>query len=302
MNAIFEQRKYDSDFHVWTHSYRNLYSLPHYHPEIQIIRIREGCTNITIHKDTYFCHAGDILFCRGSEPHSVCSIPGQNCIVDFIAISPTVFRYITRANYQVKRHIPLEELEKEGMEEFSNQVFFIVQKELKEKPFGYQEAIQSILELFLVYYTRYFLIDPPQKVEPPKYANLIRVQKVMNYIEQNYSQEITLKKAAELMGYEPCHCSKMFKKLNGMNFISYLNNVRIKKAIEKIHWTDHSITQIAFECGFHNVRNFNRVFKTVTGQSPTGFLNTIFQQTDCAQSETSSQNSPAFIYFEEEWD
>ena len=99
----------------------------------------------------------------------------------------------------------------------------------------------------------------------------------MNYIEQNYSQEITLKKAAELMGYEPCHCSKIFKKLTGMNFISYLNNVRIKKAIEKIHWTDHSITQIAFECGFHNVRNFNRVFKTVTGQSPTGFLNTIFQ-------------------------
>ena len=133
MNAIFEQRKYDSDFHVWTHTYRNLYSLTHYHPEVQIIRIQEGCTNITINQDTYFCHTGDILFCRGSEPHSVSPIPGQNCITDFIAISPTIFRYITRANYQVKRHIPLEELKKKGMVDFSNQVFSIVQKELKEK-------------------------------------------------------------------------------------------------------------------------------------------------------------------------
>ena len=301
MNAIFEQRKYDSDFHIWIHSYRNLHSLPHYHAEIQIIRVRDGCTNITINNETYFCHPGDILFCRGGEPHSICPISGQNCVVDFIAISPTIFRFITRANYQVKRHIPREELREKGLEEFSNHMFVSVRKELKEQALGYQEAIQSLLELFLVYYTRYFLVDPPQKVEPPKYANLIRLQKAMNYIDQNYSQEITLQKIAEIMGYEACHCSKMFKKLIGMNFIAYLNNVRVKKAIEKIYWTDLSITQIAFECGFHNVRNFNRVFKTVTGQSPTEFINTIFQQTSHRLSP-SSQTSPSFIYFEEEWD
>ena len=302
MNAIFEHRTYDSDFHIWIHSYRNLHSLPHYHPEVQIIRIREGCTQITINKSTYFCQSGDILFCRGGEPHAVSPISGKDCILDFIAISPTVFRHITRTNYQVKRHIPLEELQKKGMVPFCDHMFVAVRKELKEQTLGYQEAIQSILELFLVYYTRYFLIDPPQKVEPPKYANLVRIQKVMNYIEQNYAQEITLQKAANIMGYEPCHCSKTFKKLTGMNFIAYLNGVRVKKAIEKIHWTDLSMTQIAFECGFHNVRNFNRVFKSVTGQSPTEFLNTIYQQTSSYKLKTDPKSSPSFIYFEEEWD
>ena len=62
--------------------------------------------------------------------------------------------------------------------------------------------------------------------------------------------------------------SRFFKRISGMTFSMYLNHIRVNRAIDLINNTDLSMTEIAMTCGFETIRNFNRVFRQITGYAP----------------------------------
>jgi AraC-like DNA-binding protein len=62
--------------------------------------------------------------------------------------------------------------------------------------------------------------------------------------------------------------SRFFKRISGMTFSEYLNHIRVNRAIDLIRNRDLSMTEIAMDCGFGTIRNFNRVFRQITGYSP----------------------------------
>ena len=57
----------------------------------------------------------------------------------------------------------------------------------------------------------------------------------------------------------------------GMNYVTYINMVRIEHAIQLLGTNQYRMIDIALECGFSNIRSFNRVFKEITGYTPTDF-------------------------------
>ena len=59
---------------------------------------------------------------------------------------------------------------------------------------------------------------------------LYDLQQLLSYIDDHYAENITLAFAAEKMGFSDSHFSKVFKKLIGINFITYLNMVRVEQA------------------------------------------------------------------------
>jgi len=63
----------------------------------------------------------------------------------------------------------------------------------------------------------------------------------------------------------------MFKKITGINFTDYLSRVRIEKAKNLLLNRNLRISEIAYEVGFQSLTHFNRVFKKITGQSPTEY-------------------------------
>ena len=95
---------------------------------------------------------------------------------------------------------------------------------------------------------------------------------LLDYIDRHYDQDIPLTKAAELLGYDVFHCSKTFKSITGVNFVTYLNTVRVGKALEQLRTEERNIIDIAMDCGFNNPRTFNRVFKEITQLTPTEYL------------------------------
>ncbi|HNX65342.1 MAG TPA: AraC family transcriptional regulator [Bacteroidales bacterium] len=98
-----------------------------------------------------------------------------------------------------------------------------------------------------------------------------RIAKVCNYIEENYKEEIKLTNVAELIGMSDSAFSHFFKKRTNRSFISYLNDVRIGHATKMLFETTHSVSEIAFLCGFCNISNFNRIFKKSKGQTPSEY-------------------------------
>lgn len=66
---------------------------------------------------------------------------------------------------------------------------------------------------------------------------------------------------------------RYFKKHTGHTFVSFLNSMRINEACKKLtENSDESISVVAYKCGFTSITNFNRVFKSVMGNSPRGYL------------------------------
>ena len=98
-----------------------------------------------------------------------------------------------------------------------------------------------------------------------------RIQKVQNYINERYQQDIRLNQLAELVGMAPSAFSRFFKLRTGKTLSDYITDIRIGYAARMLVDTQRSIAEICYDCGFNNLSNFNRIFKKKKNCSPKEF-------------------------------
>lgn len=108
-----------------------------------------------------------------------------------------------------------------------------------------------------------------------EYLNTHNEQKFMNsvisYISDNIDDDITMQGLASQLGYEYHYLSSLFNQCFSMNFKKFLNTYKVEKACALLDEGDRSIVSIYKECGFSSMRNFNRVFKEISGYTPTEY-------------------------------
>lgn len=98
------------------------------------------------------------------------------------------------------------------------------------------------------------------------------MQRIIDYVERNYTENITLKSMAEELGYEEHYLSRCFHNLVPMHFSRYVNYYRVDAAAGLLRSTELSITEIALQSGFQSIRSFNRVYRDLTGHAPSDRL------------------------------
>jgi two-component system response regulator YesN len=91
---------------------------------------------------------------------------------------------------------------------------------------------------------------------------------ILYYIEHNYASNIKLEGIAALFGYNSSYLGKIFNKNVGESFNSYVDQVRIKHAIELLVENKHKVYEIAEMVGYKNVDYFHKKFKKYVGESP----------------------------------
>jgi len=64
------------------------------------------------------------------------------------------------------------------------------------------------------------------------------------------------------------HLSRVFHESTGLTVTEYLSRFRVEHARNRLQRQEKSITEIAFDCGFQSISQFNRTFKKVTGFAP----------------------------------
>ena len=99
-------------------------------------------------------------------------------------------------------------------------------------------------------------------------SNFTYAKRVLEYIGENYKNEITLNDMADLVGLSPAYFSKYFKNITGTSFTHYLNGIRLDYAVKDMLARNSSVTEAALENGFPNVKSFITMCKKVYGVTP----------------------------------
>ena len=94
------------------------------------------------------------------------------------------------------------------------------------------------------------------------------VSAIVDYIQKNYTLQISLRDIANVLGYDYNYMSRCFKNIFGMTFTDFINIDRLEAAIRLLRETEKSITEVAFESGFQSVRSFHSFFRKAMDISP----------------------------------
>lgn len=98
-----------------------------------------------------------------------------------------------------------------------------------------------------------------------------RIEKALDYMDQNFQKNITLREVADLVNMTEVSFSRFFKARSGVTFSDSLLELRLGQAARLLIDTTQSVAEVAYNCGFNNISNFNRLFKKKKGCTPTDF-------------------------------
>jgi YesN/AraC family two-component response regulator len=131
-----------------------------------------------------------------------------------------------------------------------------------------QETLDEIREWLIHICTRIF-----EYRQIPKAKGKNHIANILDYIHQNYHQDIDINTLAEYVGLSYSHVRKIFYDETGENIVNYINNLRINEAKQMLRQSNLSINEIAANLGYNNRQSFTRFFKKYEGITPGDYRN-----------------------------
>jgi AraC-like DNA-binding protein len=101
--------------------------------------------------------------------------------------------------------------------------------------------------------------------------NSRRIERAIEYMNQSFQKPITLSEVAKLTNMTDVSFSRFFKNRTGITFMDSLLEMRLGHASRLLIDTTQSVAEIAYNCGFNNISNFNRLFKKKMNCTPKEF-------------------------------
>ncbi|MEM6841307.1 MAG: AraC family transcriptional regulator [Bacteroidota bacterium] len=98
-----------------------------------------------------------------------------------------------------------------------------------------------------------------------------RLDKVQQYVEDRFTEKITLAQVADLVNMTESSFSRFFSRVMQKPFFSFLNEYRINRASKLLIETEYSIAEVGFSCGYDSLPFFYKQFKKIKGYSPLAF-------------------------------
>ena len=226
----------------------------HWHDAYEFILELEGRFAMTVKQKEYIMQAGEIIAINPMEIHTSNSLSGD-CSITVIIPSMFFKKYAPNAPLPVfpnkfshGQTARLRELLKRCNEKFElaqagNYLAF------------YSELFHFVDVLYGQRLTQVkdnivFLTDFEKE----------RLEIITDYIEEHYSEPLTLQDAAAVLHLQTNYFCRFFKKITGMSFLQYLNDFRVVKIYSDIMHTNDPIKDILSRHGFYDYKNFRQCF------------------------------------------
>lgn len=248
----------------------------HWHTEMEICCIRHGTGKHLINGRIYNFAAGDIFLINNDEIHLCYEDQDLEMLVVMFDSQLLWSGSSHLLDYEYLR--PFLETEGhfcnrlDGKDPHTAQLTAVldeIEREYLEEAYGFELMIKALLLQFLTLVIRYFSESSGLSAEQRIVRQTAeKVKSVMAYVEQHYTEQLTLEQLAQLHGMSPTYLCSTFKRFTGLSPIDFVIRKRISAAKQALVNTEQSVLEIAQQCGFQSISNFNHLFKTLVGCAP----------------------------------
>lgn len=267
--------KWESELFLAEHHLRSgAFNMPsyHYHDAYEIYYLVSGERRYFIKDRTYQISTGDLVLINPNELHKTneAGSPFHERILlnfnkEFLNGWNESDTYLSIFNHDVSVFslAPLQQ----------GKIHKLLQKIINEcdnRFEGFMDCSKALLTELLIEIFRY-LHQTPRPIWDKANETSEKIFEVVRYLNDHYWESLTLKTIKDRFFISPYHFSRTFKRITGFNFIEYLNSVRTREAQKLLKETRLSVTEISEKVGFENLTHFGRVFKKITGVSPSTY-------------------------------
>jgi AraC-like DNA-binding protein len=130
-----------------------------------------------------------------------------------------------------------------------------------------QEAIVKLLSVF----AQHLALVSNQVVVHQEHTEPPVIARARAFIADHLCEDLSLPQVAQAVNVSPYYFCKIFKRSTGTTVMNYISRARVDKAKNLLLNPNLQVSEIAFEIGFQSLTHFNRVFKKLTGHSPSGY-------------------------------
>ena len=259
-------------------TFLNRCSTPHVHPQIEFAIVTNGNCNYHVEDEIYNLKKGDSIFVNSHLEHSTeFLLAGSTIEIVYFLLSDFESTVLQKTAPAIWTLLKMTDMKVRMFHDGS--IFEIVQKIIEEynnQDIYYSHFIKSyIYTLVAIMYRKGVLNSPYTDVEN---SEILRIQPVLNYVNENYSKNISLETVSNIIGFNKSYFCRLFKKITGKSFFEYLNSLRVNKAIELIGTTDLNMLEISNSLGFSSPTYFAETFKRICKCTPSEFKKKIYKQ------------------------
>lgn len=254
MIAKREVWNYPHSAKVWAGKYRHSHNLLHWHYDCELLYVEKGSIDVFCEKQTHTLTVGEALYIDRGQVHYMHAREEDTTLIVLVfdyAILKDYLGDVRLAVPRLKGNYPIPETYAKIREVLLS----------KEKFCGAEAAAHVLLLMSEIFRGEEVV---PREGEDATTRKFIRL---LGEVSEKY-EYFTFSDAASYMGMSECYFSRYFHRATGITFSRHLNFVRTEHAVELMQSGSLSMTEIATRCGFGTIRNFNRVFREVTGYAP----------------------------------
>ncbi len=278
MRAFHETRSYNKGWPVQIDVVHNMSFLAHWHHDLEFIYVRQGTLRVGINSEVQTLQAGEFAFCGSGDIHyyehtgtasELIMVIFNPRLIGAPAGWPTEQRqhsgFILRAD-EASTH-PNDDDGLQIRQQLGNIMEQLLIEQEQQKAHA-EIVITGLLHMLCGLCLRCMPAHGPAVRRRASTAHLTVMQGLLDWLEQNCTHPLTLQDGAEQAGMSVFHFSRFFKNVTGIGYNTYINELRIQRAEQQMTIRERKLIDIALDCGFGNVRTFNRVFRQLRGCSP----------------------------------
>ena len=251
-----ELSTYVYDYNAWE------FNSPHFHKNIEILTVIKGTCHCVVGEQSYVVREGEAIYVKPFQVHSL--YVNEGAAVRCVTFSDLLVLTLSKEMEGKKAQSALFRPSAPTVQ------FFLEQMEnLFGHRFGGKRQVESLKRMRLkglLYLMGSEFLEQAEFL-PSGGSDAIAMD-IVQYLSEQYRDDISLRDIAEAKGYNYQYLSRVFNKMFGINFKKMLNQYRMAHAFALLVDSKKSVAEIAFESGFGSIRSFDHVCREIYGATP----------------------------------